>query len=513
MGEIRLLSAVIGSLAAALLFATSAGAAVTAPAQVTGVAPNPMSPFAVDCAGPGHDQTGTLSENGEVEPWIAVDPDHSSDMNNVAGAWQQDRWSDGGSHGLVASASTDGGTTWLAQNWGDFSRCPLFAHYGDPDAQEPGKEYDRGSDPWVSWGAGHRLQQIALTVSQPSFGLGFNAAILASHSDDFGATWSHPQVIKSDQGGNVLDDKESITADPASGYVYAIWDRLEAPNSHANLHATENAIGYRGPTWFASSPDNGESWSPARKIYDPGEVNQTIANQIAIAPDGTLVDVFLQINNFKNAHGSRGFSVSVMTSGDHGQTWSKPVVVSKLVDRTVRTPGDGLPLRTGDIAPDLAIDKRTGDIYVVWQDASSGTVKIMESKFAAGGTMWSAPQTVSDSPAGVAAFTPSVDVNDNGDVAVTFYDFRNDTADTDTALTDYWIRTSTDGGQTWAPSQRVTPDSFDMKKAPFARGYFVGDYEGLDHSANDFKVFFVQTHNGNSADNPTDVYGATATTA
>src|SRR6476660_4594487 len=102
-------------------------------------------------------------------------------------------------------------------------------------------------------------------------------------------------------------------------------------------------------------------------IYDPGEVNQTIANQIAIAPDGTLVDVFLQINNFKNAHGSRGFRVSVMKSSDHGQTWSKPVVVSKLVDRTVTTPGDNQPLRTGDIAPDIAIDK-TGAIYVVWQD-------------------------------------------------------------------------------------------------------------------------------------------------
>ena len=129
----------------------------------------------------------------------------------------------------------------------------------------------------------------------------------------------------------MLDDKESMTADPSSGYVYAIWDRLEAPNSHANLEATENAIGYRGPTWFASSPDNGQSWSDARMIYDPGEVNQTIANQIAIAPDGTLVDVFLQINNFKNAHGSRGFSVSVMKSSDLGQTWSEPVVVSKLV--------------------------------------------------------------------------------------------------------------------------------------------------------------------------------------
>ena len=331
-----------------------------------------------------------------------------------------------------------------------------------------------------------------------------------SHSDDFGATWSHPQTLKEDHGGNVLDDKESITADPNSGYVYAIWDRLVAPNQHANLEATENAIGYRGPTWFASSADNGDHWSPARMIYDPGEVNQTIANQIAIAPNGTLVDVFLGINNFSNAHKSRGYNVSVMKSTDHGLTWSKPVVVSKMVRATVRTPGDGLPLRTGDIAPDIAIDQATGAIYVVWQDAVSGTVAINLSKSTDGGQTWSAPQQVSDSPAGVAAFTGSVDVNDDGAVGVTFYDFRRDTPDTATALTGYWFRASTDGGASWAPSQQVTPESFDMKKAPVARGFFVGDYEGLDHGGGTFKVFFAQANNTGSG-NPTDVFGAMAT--
>ncbi|WP_037411438.1 sialidase family protein [Candidatus Solirubrobacter pratensis] len=490
-------------LGAAALAAPPALGAVSPLVQVTGA-----SPFAVGCAGSGHDPTGEVFEDAEVEPWVAVDP---ADPSHVAGSWQQDRWSDGGSHGLVASASLNGGTAWNGETFADFSRCPLFAHYGDPDAQDPGREFDRGSDPWVSWGTGSRLHQIALTVSQPSVGLGLNAGILVSHSDDFGATWSHPQAIKEDHGGNVLDDKESLTADPASGYVYAIWDRLVAPNGHADLEATENAIGYRGPTWFASSPNNGETWSSARMIYDPGEINQTIANQIAVEPDGTLVDVFLQINNFKNSHGSRGLNVAVMRSSDHGASWSKPVFVHKTVDATVRTPGDGQALRTGDIAPDIAIDGRTGAIYVVWQDAVSGTPAIYLSKSTDGGSSWSAAQMVSDPPAGVSAFTAAVDVDAAGAVGVTYYDFRNDTSDTATALTDYWIRTSTDGGAAWAPSQRVTPASFDMKKAPVARGYFTGDYEGLDHAGSTFKVFFVQTHNADAGTNPTDVYSADAT--
>jgi hypothetical protein len=180
-----------------------------------------------------------------------------------------------------------------------------------------------------------------------------------------------------------------------------------------------------------------------------------------------------------------------------------------LVERTVRTPDDGLPLRTGESVPDIAVDRRTGAIYVVWQDAASGTPAVHLSKSIDGGITWSEPQTVSGSPAGTPAFTPAVDVNDSGAVAVTYYDFRNDTPDTATALTDYWIRTSTDGGATWAPSQRVTPTSFDMKKAPDARGYFIGDYEGLDHAGDTFKVFFVQTNNSDT--NPTDVYAADVT--
>jgi hypothetical protein len=489
--------------AAGLVAASPVPAAVSPLVQVTGA-----SPFAIACAGPGHDPTGTLYENDEVEPWVAVDP---ADPDHIAGAWQQDRWSDGGAHGLVASASMNGGVTWIGETFADFSRCPLFAHYGDAAAQDPGSEFDRASDPWVTWGAGGRLHQIALTVSQPSVGLGLNAGILVSHSDDFGATWSHPQLLKEDHGGNVLDDKESITADPASGYVYAIWDRLVAKHAHAKFEETENATGYHGPTWFASSPDNGETWSPARMIYDPGKTDQTIANQIAVAPDGTLLDVFVQTHNPRTKHGTPSQSVAVMRSIDHGASWTTPRKVSRLIGVPVRTPGDAQPVRTGDIAPDIAIDRGTGAIYVVWQDGASGTPTVRLSKSIDGGRTWSAPRRVSSSPAGTPAFTAAVDVNDSGAVAVTYYDFRHDTPDKATALTDYWIRTSTDGGATWGGSQRVTPTSFDMKQAPDARGYFTGDYEGLDHAGDTFKLFFVQAHDTGTGTSSTDVFAADAT--
>src|SRR5438552_16311054 len=52
------------------------------------------SPFA-DCDDSG--QVGTMTVNAELEPWVAVNP---TDPSNIIGVYQQDRWSNGGAHGL-----------------------------------------------------------------------------------------------------------------------------------------------------------------------------------------------------------------------------------------------------------------------------------------------------------------------------------------------------------------------------------------------------------------------------
>ena len=107
----------------------------------------------------------------------------------------------------------------------------------------------------------------------------------------------------------------------------------------------------------------------------------------------------------------------------------------------------------------------------------------------------------------------AVDVADNGTVAVTYYDFRNNTPDPNTLPTDYWIVYSTDGGATWGNEQRITLTSFDFDAAPVAptsRGHFLGEYQGLAHNGNTFHPLFTQANSANSA-NPTDIFFTTAT--
>src|SRR5436305_2086872 len=69
------------------------------------------------CTGPAGG--GEIFLNSEVEPSLAVDP---KDPKHLIGAWQQDRWSNGGANGIVSAVSFDGGHTW-AQKTVPFTRC------------------------------------------------------------------------------------------------------------------------------------------------------------------------------------------------------------------------------------------------------------------------------------------------------------------------------------------------------------------------------------------------------
>src|SRR5262245_10423947 len=67
---------------------------------------SPTSPFAANCDGVPAE--GTVYTNAEVEPSLSVNP---LNPNNLVGAWQQDRWSSGGAHGVLLGSSSDGGHT------------------------------------------------------------------------------------------------------------------------------------------------------------------------------------------------------------------------------------------------------------------------------------------------------------------------------------------------------------------------------------------------------------------
>ena len=224
-------------------------------------------------------------------------------------------------------------------------------------------------------------------------------------------------------------------------------------------------------------------------------------------PSGTLVDILTEFNN-ENTGKLRGATIRVLRSTDKGATWSGPFLVDRLNTISISDPETGAPIRTGEIIPDIAVNRTNGRLYAVWQDArfSGGqNDSIAFSQSLDGGLTWSTPIKVNQTPTGIPAgnqqaFTPSVEAADDGTIGVTYYDFRNNTAAPSTLPTDYFAvhchpttATACTSPLNWGSEDRLTNTPFDMLDAPFAGGYFTGDYEGLA-ATGDFLAFFSQPH-------------------
>jgi hypothetical protein len=432
----------------ALIAAAMIAAVATASSPVA-VSVNP-SPFATSaCAAIDSAQTSVVSGiynylNSEVEPWVAVDP---TDGSHLVGAWQQDRWNDGGANGLASAYSTDGGSSWTEV------ALPFTSCYG-----AGGLDYQRASDPWVSIGPGKpasfgcastakdcsTVYQIAIPFDETTK----RTAVAASVSYDGGAHYTNTQTLIADPCSTVqvpgyacnnqksffLNDKESITADPTQpGYAYAVWDRLVAPPASAPGFFRE--LAYKGPSFVSRTTDYGKTWSAPEQIVKTPSIDQTIGNVIVVDPrNGDLYNFFAYIQNISSKGGNKGLSIGFVKSTDHGVTWGPRQTVAADNSIGVADPNNvdpttnsaPAPLRTAGGLPQPAIGAN-GQLYVVWEGLSTAT-GTDQAYITDCGASWITPSIVNSAYTSRPAYTPSVAIAPDGTVGVTYYQWDRATS-------------------------------------------------------------------------------------
>jgi hypothetical protein len=453
-----------GSFAASVFaigLASAGHAAVTLGPLVQVTGPDPFASCTKDNVSQQEKAFGSIVyPSTAIEPWVAVDP---TDQSRLLVGHQQDRWDDGGARGLVGVVSNDGGGTWADTIPQDVTRCT-------------GGKDDRASDPWVAFANDGTafFMSLVLNPAKPQTPFGArHGGMLMSKSTDHGATWSAPTALTTNNSPHVLNDKNSVTADPTdNGLVYAVWDQLSVfpkTDAGAALLAQNDGVAiarellnskaggssvcepftkppckggapffkfnFTGPTLLSLSTNNGVGFAPPATIVSTGTDQQTIDNLVQVTPDGTVYDFFTAIN-FTPAVLNIGF----VTSTNKGSSWSTPSFATDIQVVGVVTPDSGQPIRDASILYAVSVNPVNGAIYLTWQDdraslgatsctTPTGTIpvdRIAFSQSTDGGATWSAPIRINQTPANAnpcreQAFIPAVVATNDGNAIVVTY--------------------------------------------------------------------------------------------
>lgn len=500
-------------------------------------------------------QTGTLWSNSESEPYMDVDFGWPS---RLAAIVHQDRWSNGSAQSNATFYSDDGGLTWNL-SFTPITRCSgglqigpeSFDRASDPWlAVTPGKVIGDDDNKKKSGAIFHQMNLV--TDRLPPDYDSLRSAYSMLRSTDGGKTWSDPIVVSNRtefESGAPFNDKNTLTADPyKKQYVYGTWQLLKDV-----LPTDDSAIPvqfFYSDTYFVRTHNKGKSWEPARAIYkirddvtllaaagiDPNaEVifgAQNIGHQIVVLPDGRLVNVSQArfVTSEQNF-----FARTIIRSFDKGDTWEQTatIIPSTTIGGFVAFDAELFAASGGEIAntvrsagsiPDIAVNRTNGFMYVVWQDIDPtfSFLGVFMAMSKDGGDTWSDQITVgggvqiSDELVSFAQL-PAVHVADDGTVGVLFLDDRNDVICPDPSLSNEddpecftvlpdgsvkagpldqdWFIKIYDPDLNLIAEHRVTTESFDLRQAPNAGGYFPGDYVNCSSTDNDFVCAFTRTNN------------------
>jgi hypothetical protein len=402
----------------------------------------------------------TSSPQAEAESFVAVDPDDPRFVLAAANDFN-------GPQGLYAS--TDGGATWRNQSM-------------------PRGGYGFHSDPGVGWDSAGNGYTVTLGIK------GGTVKPIVSKTTDRGATWSTPVNLPS----TTSTDKELLFVDsartsPCRDFVYVAWDQ---PGSSMKL---------------SRSTDGAASWSDAITL----ERRSGIATTLASGPEGEL---FVAWNGLDR-------TIRMVKSVDCGASFGAPTVLSP----TNQAYDIGIPSfcrRRALLYPALDVDRsggcRSGWVYAAWVDSTTSggcsasgcpstqpcTTDIFFSRSSDGGATWSPRKIAHEDLANADQFNPWLAVDPvDGSLWIAFQDTRNDP---ERVKADTYLVRSTDGGESFSPSMRLSGASTNETSAG-STTFQWGDYNGLAAAAGRIYAVWTDRRPGGTSENADDIFLAVVT--
>jgi len=367
--------------------------------------------------------------------------------------------------------STDGGRTFQGSAF-------MYRASGTTTAGDPALAYDSQGRAYFSY---------LDTNSDFTKGKG---GMFVARSDDGGVTWPHVATkfaanSNTSTAGCIFQDKEYITVDRTPetkpdgtvaprDWVYATWTEYHLGGSACD--------GYTGSPLMAVRSTDGAQTFSAPVMVSPDATEKTQGSIPRVAPDGTLYVAFDSLRTDPSVvcptwavspSGVTGGQSSVedmivAKSTDGGQTFTRSTAFAGACDAPYPTPAGGT-YRQNSI-PSFDIDPLNGTLVVAWPnwDATGQSVRVRTSND--GGTTW-ADGGRFGGPGDVFQF-PWVTFGPDGTLYMVYLH------QTPGGQFNAELVTSHDDGKTWS-SATVLSSEASFGDDPAFEGGFDGDYLGL----------------------------------
>ncbi len=469
-----------------------------------------MSVSVLATVGPNINLSKQTGYQGEAT--IAIDPTNPNRMfasSNLSTA------------GMFAAYSTDGGTTWTSRTIaaaGNTESLPV-------SCCDPIATFDKFGNLYLAYLTNSPISVVVALSTNG--GQTFSGTTLSGGSHILG-------MFPLEKGDSDVPNKRYDKEKPGS----------EAENEALNTSGDQPTVA-TGPSDIAGQESVWVTWSSGgiraigTRATALGAVTAFSGSGVTAPTGGNFGDVevgpsgqvLLVSQTPASGQGPSNLNVSLDPDGTGPMIFQPPTFVTTTRKQNFWTSNDlfgasilasttnvggfdvipAQPNRTIDAEADLSWDKsggvRNGRVYLAYTEETvneNNDTNIMVRYSDNNGATWSAPVKVNDdSTTTRSQFFPKIEVDQTtGNVAVAFYDCRNDAAGTDgTANTEAEVygAVSTNGGVSFHPNEKISAGS--SRSPSFANGNEYGDYNGLAFRNN--KYFYIWADNSNStADNP-----------